>query len=155
MQTVINELQAFGVPGQVLRKSPTRVDVLTLATVASIGLAVTKNVSTAAASLGGTGVFGGILVNTLEQVLFGGLSPSLALPVGATVEALVEGDIVVSLTSAANIGDQVEFSQTDGTLQAIAPGAAATAGYTIISNAVVKTYQAAAGLAWIHLDAVA
>jgi len=110
------------------------------------------------AEAGGTGVFGGILVNPKAHASYGTsaggpLAPSLTLPNDVVAELCTNAPgVVVSLPGAANVGDQVEFVQADGTLNAIAPGAAATAGSTIIAGARVERYDVASGLAVVSLN---
>lgn len=156
-QSTINVNLAFGVVGELIVDGPQRAETLTLdSTGGAVGLAYTKSNSTGIASVGGTGVFAGILVNPKVYASRGvsgaPLDPTLTLPGNAQGEFLTMGTIVVSMTNAANIGDQVEFSQTTGALKAIAPGASADAGYTIVPNCTVYRYPtAAAGLVAIRL----
>lgn len=109
---------------------------------------------------GGTGVFAGILTGSKEYALQGtaaggALAPTLVMPNNVPVEiTYFTTGVCVYLNSSANIGDQVEFAQADGTLKAIAPGASADSGYTIIPTAkVVRQNLSAAGYGYIELTA--
>lgn len=79
------------------------------------------------AQVGGTGIFAGILVNPLEQALFGsasvggGLSPSLIVPDYAIGALATFGQWFVSLASAANVGNLVFYDNTTGALDSMAP----------------------------------
>jgi hypothetical protein len=156
-QSTINVNLAFGVVGELIQDGPQRVDSLTLdSTGGAVGLAYTKSNSTGIASVGGTGVFAGILVNPKVYASRGvsgaTLDPTMTLPGNSQGEFLTMGTIVVSVTNAANIGDWIEFNQTTGALKAISPGATADAGYTIISNCTVyRNPTSAAGLVAIRL----
>lgn len=109
------------------------------------------------AEAGGTGVFGGILVNPKTRASYGTaaggpLAPSVTLPNDVVAELCVNAPGVIVSLGAANVGDQVEFVQADGTLNAIAPGASATAGSTIIAGARVERYDVTTGYAVVSLN---
>lgn len=112
--------------------------------------------SEAMTATGANYVAAGFLVNPKVYASAGAstgtLDPTLILPGNAQGEFLVEGDIVVALTGAGNIGDQVQYNTTTGVLSAVAPGGSATTGNALITGAVVKTPTAAAGLVAIHVN---
>jgi hypothetical protein len=160
-QSTININLAYGVVGEIIRHTPHRASSLTLdSSGGTVGNFFTKSNTTGVATQGGTIAAGvvaaGFLVNPKVYASAGAtsgtLDPTLALPGNSQGEFLEEGDIVVYLNSAANIGDQVEYNTTTGALAAVAPGGSAGAGNALIAGAVVKTYQAAAGLAAIHVN---
>lgn len=71
-------------------------------------------------------VGGGFLVNSKEYALIGTtagtLTPTLNLPDNAQGDFLSMGFIVVALTTAGNIGDQIYYNVNTGALSAVAPG---------------------------------
>ncbi|CAB5156676.1 hypothetical protein UFOVP150_84 [uncultured Caudovirales phage] len=106
---------------------------------------------------GGLGVFAGILINSklyaLRGTTTGTLTPSTTLPNDLPVEVCnFASGIYVTLAGSASIGDQVQFDQITGVLTSRAPGAAASAGNTLISGAqVIRQNTSGAGLAMISL----
>lgn len=109
-----------------------------------IGRAVTMTAgSDGVAVAGGTGVFGGILTNSktyasLGTTAGGPLAPTLTLPNNLPAQATtVAPGIFVTLTTTANVGDQVYWVNATGALGAVAPGSAAGAGNTLIPGASV------------------
>lgn len=160
-QSTVNINLGFGIVGELIAKTPHRADSLTLdANGGTIGNFFTKSNTTGVATQGGTIASGvveaGFLVNPKVYASAGAstgtLDPTLTLPGNAQGEFLVEGDIVVALTGAGNIGDQVQYNQTTGVLSAVAPGGSATTGNALITGAVLKTPTAAAGLVAIHVN---
>lgn len=160
-QSTVNIMLGYGIIGEIIANTPHRADPLTLdANGGTIGNFFTKSNTTGVATQGGTIAAGvveaGFLVNPKVYATAGdssgALDPTLVLPGNVQGEFLVEGDIVVNLTGAANIGDQVQYNETTGVLSAVAPGGTASAGNAIIAGAVVKTPTAAAGLAAIHVN---
>jgi hypothetical protein len=133
-QSTVRQLQAFGVIGEIIRNVPvisTPWNLVSDPVVNTIGNAFTVT-SEGVAECGGTGAFAGILVNpksyTTSGTTAGGtLAPSLDLPDNSVGELLTAGEIVVTLTTAASIGDAVIFDESDGSLDSIAPVAAFTA----------------------------
>jgi hypothetical protein len=160
-QSTININQGFGVVGELILDGPLRADVLNLdVNGGSVGLAFTKSNTTGVATQGGTiaagVVFAGILVNPKSYASYGSatgtLDPTLVLPGYARGEFLTMGTIVVALTTSANIGDLVVYTQATGALSAIAPTASPSAGQALVPNAVVWGYPtSAAGLVAIRL----
>lgn len=155
-QSAIALNQGFGVAGEIVFEGPTRAKPgVVKGTAANIvvGRAFTIDAADGQYSPGGTGTFGGILANpkALQSVgttAGGPLAPTLTVPAGTVCEFVMMGEILVSLSNAAAIGDAVKFVNADGTLAAGAPGA----GETAVPNAKVVRYaNAAAGLAVIAL----
>ncbi len=103
------------------------------------------------AEVGGTGVFAGILAFPKEHIAFAlpGTQTN-SVPAGAVVSGVTEHPgLIVSLTTAAAIGDGVAFA-ADGSLAA-APAQVAPADHTLIPGAKVVRYNVNAGLAIISL----
>ena len=164
-QSTIRQFMTDGIVGDIGLEGPVRSQpgVLKTADPANnvIGRAVTR-VAGAGNDYqfvaGGTGVFAGILTNSKQYALTGtaaggSLAPTLTLPNNLPVEATyMATGVWVTLTTTANIGDQVAFVQADGTLLALAPGAAAGVGQTIIADAkVIRQSTTVAGLTLISL----
>jgi len=155
-QSTINLDQAFGVPGELRFEGPTRVTPgVTKGTAANIlvGSAYTIDTADGKYQPGGTGVYGGIMINPKELANYGTtgggpLAPTLQVPAGTVAEFCTMGFVCVQLANAATIGDGVFFTNATGLLSA---GTAST-GQTQIANAkVVRVSNAAAGLAVISL----
>lgn len=153
-QTSVSRNQGFGVVGEIFSNGPTRVKSYILNSGAvpnTVGYAFTM-VSEGQAKCGGAGVFAGILINPKAHALYGTsagtLAPTLVIPEDAQGELLTMGEVIVSLTTAANIGDGVYYVDATGALGA----GTATTGQTQIPNAKVTRYTlSAAGLATIEL----
>lgn len=83
------------------------------------------------ATVGGTGVFAGILINSKEYPLRGTssnpLAASLTLPDYAVGDLLFMGETFVNLPGPANVGDLVTYDPLTGNLNSIPPGASFTA----------------------------
>lgn len=160
LQSTVNITLGFGVVGELIVDGPQRVEPLNLDTNGgTIGNYFTKSNSTNVATQGGTIASGvvaaGFLVNPKVYASFGGvnpLDPTLVLPGFAQGEFLTMGTIVVNMTTAANIGDLVEYNTTTGVLGAVAPGGSATTGFALIPNCTVWRYPtSAAGLTAIRI----
>jgi len=160
-QSTVNITLGYGIIGEIIANTPHRADSLTLdSSGGTIGNFFTKSNTTGVATQGGTIAAGvveaGFLVNPKVYATAGpssgSLDPTLVLPGNVQGEFLVEGDIVVNLAGAGNIGDQVQYNETTGVLSAVAPGGSATTGNALIAGAVVKTPTAAAGLVAIHVN---
>lgn len=163
-QSTVNITLGYGIIGELIANTPHRVDSGTLdANGGTIGNFCTQSNTTGIYTQGGTiaagVVAGGFLVNPKVYATAGpssgSLDPTLVLPGNAQGKFLKEGDIVVSLTGAGNIGDQVQYNTTTGVLSAVAPGGTASAGNALIAGAVVKTLTSAAGLVAIHVNLTA
>lgn len=92
------------------------------------------------AVVGGTGAFAGILSNSKQYALYGGvapLAPTLTLANDMPVQATtLTSGMYVTLSTTANIGDGVAYNNTTGVLAA-APGGTAPSGHTTIQGASV------------------
>lgn len=162
-QSTIRQFQTDGIVGDVALDGPVRAAPVVLKTTTAannvIGRAFTLvSGQDGQAVAGGTGVFGGILINSKLYALSGtaaggALAPTLALANEVPVELCTfASGIFVSLTTSANIGDQVVFATADGQLAAIAPGASPGVGQALVPNAqVIRQNTSAAGLAMISL----
>jgi len=163
MQSTVNLEYAMGIVGELIQDGPQRVDSLIVNSSGAgntIGYAFTKPIATNVAAVGGTEsatvVFAGILVNPKVYSSAGTtsnpLAASMTIPDNSQGEFMKMGTIVVSLANACNPGDQVEYATATGVLSAVAPGAAADVGNTLIAGAyVLDTINAAAGIAKIRL----
>lgn len=161
VQKTIRQFQTTGIVGDIVLSGPVRAQAGVLntstATYNVIGSAMTHvSGKNGQFTVGGTGVFAGILANSKQYGLYGTsagtLEPSTTIPNNTVVEGVTfTSGILVSLTNQAAIGNQIEFSQTNGTLQANTTGTA-SAGYTLIPNSrVVRFNTDGAGLAVVEL----
>ena len=164
-QSTVNVLASFGIVGELITDGPQRVETLTLDTNGgTVGFAFTKSNTTNIATQGGTptpgtSVFAGILIHPKSLPGFAPTSgfpidPSLTVPASNQGEFLTMGTIIVNSTSAANIGDLVQFNTTTGALSCVAPGSSAGTGNVLIPNCTVYRYPTtAAGLIAIRISA--
>ena len=164
-QNSVNIEMGFGVQGDLHTTAPTRTESLIMDSEGAqkniVGFAFTKNATTNIAKVGGEvangRVFAGILVNSKAYALCGTekgtLEPTLALPDNAQGDFLTMGDVVVKVTTACKIGDQVAYDTTTGELSTVAVGDSAGSGKALIPNAVVYRYPVTAegGLTVIRL----
>lgn len=160
-QSTVRLVQAFGIIGEVIFDGPQRAapNILDSADAANnvIGRAFTALAGIdGRVEAGGAGVFAGILINPLAYATAGvagdALAPTLLLPNETEADFLTMGIIVVLLTTAANIGDDVHFVIATGELLAVAPGTAPAVGNAAVPNAKVSRRNIpAAGLAVITL----
>lgn len=164
-QSTVRLAQTAGIVGEIIFDGPHRAEPKILRTLDPalnvIGRAFTQDptLSPDASNIvaaGGTGVFAGILVNPLVYAtagtLAGALEPTLVLPNETNAELLKMGTIIVDLTTAANIGDDVHFVEATGELLAVAPGTAPAVGNAAVPNAkVTRQNIPAPGLAFIQL----
>jgi hypothetical protein len=106
----------------------------------------------ATATVGGTGVFAGILLNPKEYALRATagdpLAPSIVLPdyaTGATL--LTTGEVWVNLPGPANVGDLVTYDPATGNLNSIAPTTNFTAAIstTTLTVSAVSSGELAVG----------
>lgn len=126
LQTTVFALMGFGVPGEIFLDGPTRAQpgIIDSAGVDPNFNRVGRVFTNAAAadghcSLGGSGVFFGILANPKVYPLRGTvgdtLAASLDLPQYAEAEFVYDTTgIIVTLPAAANIGDEVLYDTTSG-----------------------------------------
>lgn len=168
LQSSVNIDLGFGVVGDVvldgsMRSQPAILssgsatnNVVGRAFTVSSGGASSGDAVTAAA--GGTGVFAGILANSKNYVsqgtsAGGTLAATLALPNNSVGELVTNtAGIVITLSGSASVGYKVEFVQSTGVLNAIASGASATAGSTIIVGSRIERYDVSSGLAIMSLN---
>lgn len=136
-QQAININQAIGVLGEVAFSGPQRATPYNLVSTPllnNIGyaytvvsgadpdpLADTPNAGTA--TVGGSGVFAGILIGPKEYASFGSttgpLNPVIALPDNSVGELLEMGSIFVNLPGPASVGDLVTYDPLTGALNSI------------------------------------
>lgn len=142
-QSTVNTNQAFGVPGEFATDNPKTVDAYVLDSAIEsnnvFGRAFTIK-SEGVAQAGGTGVFAGLLVNPKEHALKCGLTPSLSARNGDIGAFAVEGDVIVTVSAAANIGASLKFSNADGKIGVGVAGDGETA-----LPAVVVRYNVSSG----------
>lgn len=165
-QNQVRQEQAFGVIGEVrldtaIRSNPFRLVTIDPAkniigrfcTITAEGICEVGDVANA--GLAPAGFLVDPKAYAAQGTAAGTLEPTLLLPNNTEVECLVEGDIIVELTTSANIGDKVYFINATGELGANAPADALPAN-TQNAYAEVVRYQAAQGaqpgLALIHVD---
>jgi hypothetical protein len=143
-QSQVNVFNTLGFIGQQADNGPVRAQTWNLYSAGqaqSIGFAFTKSSGgnpdptsyppgsslAGTAQVGGTGQFAGILVNPLEQTLWGSasvggaLSPSLILPDYSVGALATFGQFFVKLATAANIGNLVYYDNTTGALDSMSP----------------------------------
>ena len=105
----------------------------------------------ATATVGGTGVFAGILINSKEYPLRGTtaggpLANSLVLPDYAIGDLLVMGEVFVDLPGPANVGDLVTYDSVTGALNSITPTVAFTASIAAGGSAGVNDVMTVSAL---------
>lgn len=152
-QSTVNYDFGFGIPGEIVRDGPLRSHPgyinSTNAANNVFGRAFTQPAAGGAVTAGGTGVFFGLLANPKQHASFGGtsgpLSPSFVLPNNVTADFVYMGLIVAQLTTAAQIGQQVQFSNTDGSLSIPATPGTPDSGHTMIPAYVEDYVQSVAG----------
>ena len=154
-QSSVSSNQSFGIVGEILTDGPLRCAPYTLVSTPqtnNIGRAYTVS-SEGVATVGGTGVFAGILVHpkhyaSLGTSAGGTLAPSLILPDNQQGELLTMGTIIVNLGTTANIGDAVKYNYTTGVLGVCTP----STGETAVPNTKVVRYTVGSnGIAVIEL----
>lgn len=157
-QSTVSQAQGFGVVGERYTDSPFRAQsyIINSASAANNifgnGFTIT---SQGLAAAGGTGIFGGILIDPklhpLQGTTSGTLASSLTLPNNAQATLCTMGTIIVSLPAAAAIGDRVVFDTTTGVLSTVTPGSSLPTGKGDAFATVDYFTVAAAGLAVITL----
>lgn len=161
-QSTVRIDQTTGIVGDIAFNGPMRAEpgILNTTTASNnvIGRAFTHVASSdTQIAAGGTGAFAGILINSKEYTTSGTTNGTLdattTLPNNTTVSYLTMGYVFVSLSGAANIGDDVHFVQSTGALLAATAGSAPAGGNTKVPNASVVFYNTSgAGLAVIRLN---
>ena len=134
-QSVVYIDQGFGVIGEMIQDGPNRTDVLTLDNNGgTIGRAFTKseltNTATQGGTIGASTAFAGILVNPKVYAARGTpnpLDPTLSVLGNSNAEFMTMGTIVVSVSTACNIGDFVQYNTTTGALSTVSSVSSFTA----------------------------
>jgi len=144
-QSTVNIFNALGIPGELAFDGPIRAGSYNLFSSGVpniIGYAFTvtaginpnpagNSADAGTATVGGTGVFAGILMSPKEYPLRGitgnPLGASYVLPDYAIGELLMMGEIFVNLPGPASIGDLVTYDPLTGALNSIVPNTAFTA----------------------------
>lgn len=144
-QSTINTYEGLGIPGELafdgpMRSGPWNLFSSGVANIIGYAFTATANASpdtaagspnTGTATVGGTGVFAGILMSPKEQSATGvtgnPLGASLTLPDYTIGELLTMGQIFVNLPGPANFGDLVTYDPLTGALNSIPPSASFTA----------------------------
>ena len=140
-QSQVSTSKSFGVIGDVFTDEPIRAESFILNSTSPnvIGYFYTVS-SEGVATVGGTGVIAGILVNSKQYALIGSdLSATLTLPNNTQGSIVKMGTVIVDLPAAAAIGDEIQYDTTTGALISVAPGTAPATGYAVC-NAVVSRY---------------
>lgn len=158
-QSTVYLQQGFGIPGELFDDAPYKAEPFIINSTDAdnnvFGRCFTIT-SEGNAEAGGTGVFGGFLVNPKGSAAFGTagdpLAASLTLPNYAQGELLTMGSIIVTLPGAAAIGDLVVFDNTSGELDTIAPGADLPVGNTFAQAKVDRFTVSGAGNAVITVN---
>lgn len=132
-QSTVSLAQGFGVQGEIVYDGPIRAAPWTLVSTPEpniIGATAYTVVSDGIAMAGGAGAFAGILA--IPKSYTAGLivtGPTLTLPDETIGELVTMGQMLVLLTTAANIGDPVVYNTTTGALSSVAASVAATASF--------------------------
>lgn len=140
LQTVVNFTEAFGVVGEILLDGPSRVAPYNLVSGGvnpnRIGRAFTitnganpsptaNSANAGQATVGGTGVFAGILGFPKEYASYGStgnpLGATLDLPENSIGNLLDMGYIVIPVLAACNVGDRAYFDNVTGIIETVAP----------------------------------
>ena len=157
MQNTVNVMQTPGIPGDFYDDSPRRVRPAIITSGATIGNAVTfVNAATDPAQVvgGGSGTFGGIVVNGKELVRVGGLSASLAVSAGAVAPVATMGHVWVTVDTDTTVGYVAAFDSATGAIGGYATSAAATSGGKIVIDGAkfVEVNATSGGLAVLELN---
>lgn len=156
LQTTVNAKQGFGLVGSFYDDSARRVAPYNLKANSGVNPKI-GNVFTIdstdveSAVIGGSGVFGGILVSPHEYAL-SGLAASLELPAGTIGQLCTFGHVVVKSATAVSVGNVAGFDNATGAISAYADAASVPEGSTLIPNAKFILVNAEAnGLAVLEL----
>lgn len=124
LQTTVNTKLGFGIVGSFYDDSPRRVSpkVISGTSAGSIACAYTIDATDPSKCvLGGSGVFGGIAVNSKEYAT-AGLSASLDFKVGQIAELCTMGHIILKIAGTVSVGDAAYFDTTTGAISAAESG---------------------------------
>jgi len=158
-QSTVRFDQAAGIVGELIFDGPQRAEPNTILSADPsmnvIGRAFTQLPTQGFVEVGGLGVFAGILVNPLvyatSGTAAGALEPTLVLPNDGLASFLKMGTIIIELLNGADIGDNVEYSETTGELQGVT-GNTPSVGFALVPNCkVVRANTPSADLAYIQL----
>lgn len=131
-QNIVNQKLAFGVEGDFYDDSPRIVDPF-IVTSGRIGLYFTvQSADPTSAAPGGTGVMGGIAVNSKEYALLG-TTASLEFRPGVAAQLASRGRVIVKATTAVTVGQAGFYNNTTGEI-ASADAGTALDGHTEIPN---------------------
>lgn len=138
-QSSVNYYNAPGVVGDFAFSGPTRAvpyNLYSSGTANKIGNAFTissggnpdsstSSPNAGTATVGGTGVFAGILVNSKEYsnigTSAGALTPNQTLPDYSIGSLLIMGEVWVNIDNQPNVGDLVTYDPADGSISSIPP----------------------------------
>ena len=146
-QSTVQDDQTTGIPGEYAESGPHRQFPGIIKSADATANIFSRAFSHVAAQddnviAGGTGVFAGLLMNPKEHASLGGTNPldaTLTLPSEIDANFADNGIVYATLSTTANIGDDVHYitliDGTAGTLVAVAPGAAPAANRALIKGA--------------------
>lgn len=121
LQKSVNQKMAYGVPGDIIDTFPRAIDPK-IVSAGSIGKFYTINTANPErAVLGGTGVLGGIAVNTKEYIV-NGLGASLDFRDGDVAQLMRMGRVCLQLPVAVTVGMAGFYNTTTGEITAAASG---------------------------------
>lgn len=161
-QSTVNIYTGLGVPGELAFDGPIRsapYNLFSSATPNIYGYAFTvsngANPDTTAgspnagtATVGGTGIFAGILVNPKAASSNGSstnpLAATLTVPDYSIGELLFMGEVFVNLTTTANVGDLVTYATATGAIGSVKPTASFT-GVIAVTTGVLTVSAITAG----------
>lgn len=150
VQKVVNNQLALGIPGSFYDTTPRRVHPYIVeansTALPAFGLVVTKNAN-GNAQPGGTGAFLGVICDPKSIPLYGGLTPSLQIPVGTAVPVCSFGHLVVTSAAAVTADSSLPiYNTTTGAISAVAANSqSAGEGNAFIPGAKFKFVNAAEG----------
>lgn len=143
LQKSVNQKLAFGVEGDFYDDSPRIVDPF-IVSEGRIGLYYTvTSADPTSATPGGTGVMGGIAVNSKEYALLG-TAPSLTFKAGVAAQLASRGRVIVKASTAVTIGQAGFYKTATGEIASGTAGASME-GFTEIPNSKFVLVNALAG----------
>lgn len=140
LQKTVYTQQAIGVIGDFADDSPKRVAPYNLTAngevMPVIGCAFTQGTADNEATIGGSGAFVGVAVNSKDYAIYNNLTASLELPDNSIGQLCTMGHVYVTSTTAVTPGYIAAFNPTTGAIAAYEDSeAAGTASATVIPNA--------------------
>ncbi len=147
-QTTVRIDQADATLGEVRFGSPMSADPKIIVSTSAANNVIGRAVQVVATSdlnvtadAGADGVFAGIIIHpksySLQGTTAGTLESSVTLRNNENIEVLSMGTIVVEISTAGNIGDEVFYDFRDGTLMAQAPGNSTPANHARVPGGVI------------------